>query len=452
MKLQDHHQKAIEELSTDIKAGEHILCVEMIQGSGRHLAVLTAAYNLSSSFGWTSVYILCDRKEFYNQLENIRCKFFKDYDNHPTIATIQSIEYNQIAHSSAIFLFQISDRYELINKTVHNYSGVLIDFSDIIGKHRSFSKSYNSSIKLTFRYTVSDLLKSISDSFHQKNHVSTIENSLEIIKSALDKENYQEILKKEINLIYNKLHEIEDKNQLNEEFIKVIVQNNITLSDLEEIANRRQQLDFFKSLLEDNDFFEEQKKNIGRGDEAVWQHFFEMNQWVLGAGLTQIFLASLDDKKLEQVVSGFNINSSGKRVDALMKTKGYIETLCFIELKTHRTELLHTKEYRGECWQPSNELSGAVSQIQKTVYKAYKQLTDKIESNDSLGNMTGEVLFNYSPKAFLVVGSLKEFEIEQRVNMVKLSSFELYRKNIHSPEIITFDELYERAKFLALYS
>ena len=28
------------------------------------------------------------------------------------------------------------------------------------------------------------------------------------------------------------------------------------------------------------------------------------------------------------------------------------------------------------------------------------------------------------------------------------SSFELYRKNLTSPEIITFDELYERARFI----
>jgi hypothetical protein len=31
---------------------------------------------------------------------------------------------------------------------------------------------------------------------------------------------------------------------------------------------------------------------------------------------------------------------------------------------------------------------------------------------------------------------------------VRICSFELYRRNISPPEIITFDELYERAKFI----
>ena len=53
------------------------------------------------------------------------------------------------------------------------------------------------------------------------------------------------------------------------------------------------------------------------------------------------------------------------------------------------------------------------------------------------------------PKAILVVGSLTEFEAEQRrINKEKFRSFELFRANTASPEIITFDELYERCRFI----
>ena len=75
--------------------------------------------------------------------------------------------------------------------------------------------------------------------------------------------------------------------------------------------------------------------------------FFEKNPWIFGYGLGYIFLLGLDDKKLEQVVQGHSVASHGKRVDALMKTKGVISNLCFIEIKTHVTELLNTKPYRS---------------------------------------------------------------------------------------------------------
>ena len=52
------------------------------------------------------------------------------------------------------------------------------------------------------------------------------------------------------------------------------------------------------------------------------------------------------------------------------------------------------------------------------------------------------------PKSFLVVGSLKEFVGEHGVNAERYRSFELFRRNTLSPEIITFDELYERARFI----
>jgi hypothetical protein len=52
------------------------------------------------------------------------------------------------------------------------------------------------------------------------------------------------------------------------------------------------------------------------------------------------------------------------------------------------------------------------------------------------------------PKAFLVVGNLAEFVTANGVNEPKHRSFELLRRHTLSPEIITFDELYERARFI----
>lgn len=151
-------------------------------------------------------------------------------------------------------------------------------------------------------------------------------------------------------------------------------------------------------------------------------------------------------------MQGHDVNSYGKRVDALMKTKGVISNLCFVEIKTHATRLLDTKPYRASCWSPSKELAGAISQVQGTVASSIKSLSDKININDSLGNPTGEEVYNYQPKAYLVIGSMAEFSTENGVNKDKLRSFELLRKNTSSPEIITFDELYERARFIVIHN
>jgi hypothetical protein len=229
------------------------------------------------------------------------------------------------------------------------------------------------------------------------------------------------------------------------------LKNNITKSDIVALGYRKNQLVRFERLLTDADFFERERANLkAKGKEAVWQTFFEKNPWIFGYGLTYVFNSPLDDKKLEQVVSGYNFNSSGKRIDALMKTRGVVKSFCFGEIKTPETPILKLVQdpYRGECWAISDDLAGAIAQTQKTVQKSVKELTTKIEIKDKSGNLTGEQVFIYQPKSFVVSGNLSEFKTDMGVNEDKFGSFELYRQNLVNPEIITFDELFERAKFI----
>jgi hypothetical protein len=52
-------------------------------------------------------------------------------------------------------------------------------------------------------------------------------------------------------------------------------------------------------------------------------------------------------------------------------------------------------------------------------------------------------IFTHEPKGILVIGNTNQLN-----SFEKRNSFELYRQNVHNPEIITFDELLERAKFI----
>jgi len=234
----------------------------------------------------------------------------------------------------------------------------------------------------------------------------------------------------------------------NEELFTEVVRNAVTKEDVVAVGYRRSQLEIFKQLLTDSDYFEQKRLEEDCGTEALWQRFFEKNSWIFGYGLSYIYTAGLDQKRLEQVVKGFHVGQSGKRVDGLLKSKALASTLCFVEIKTHSTSLLKGEPYRSACWAPSSELSGAVAQIQGTVAAAAESILHKLAMKDDRGNPTGEIVFNFAPKSFVIVGSLSEFCTPAGVNEEKLRSFELYRRNIFQPELITFDELYERAKHI----
>lgn len=215
-------------------------------------------------------------------------------------------------------------------------------------------------------------------------------------------------------------------------------------------------MEIFDRLLNNHDFFliykEQIKKDTGKDckDEAVWQKFFEKNTWILGYGLDYIFNSELDSKKLEQVTSGSNFFSKGKRIDGLLKSLGAINSLCFCELKLSTDSLLKQVKdpYRGESWQISDALSGAIAQVQRTVHKAIKELDTKTEIKDNQDNLTGENLLLYEPKTFIVIGNLQEFLVNDKINEIKYSSFEMFRKNLRNITILTYDELYERAFYI----
>jgi hypothetical protein len=234
----------------------------------------------------------------------------------------------------------------------------------------------------------------------------------------------------------------------NEELFAEVLRHSLTKKDVVAIAFRKRQLEVFKKLLEDPDYFNTLTKKKNCTSESLWQKFFEKNAWIFGYGLSYVYSSGLDEKRLEQVVRGYHVAQSGKRVDALLKTKAFASTLCFVEIKTHKTLLLNDKPYRVGCWSPSDELCGAVAQIQGTVSYASETIFGKLTLTDSDGFPTAEEVFNFHPKSFVVIGSLSQFSGEHGINQEHLRSFELYRRNTNQPEIITFDEMYERARHI----
>ncbi|MDQ3174758.1 MAG: DUF4263 domain-containing protein [Acidobacteriota bacterium] len=57
--------------------------------------------------------------------------------------------------------------------------------------------------------------------------------------------------------------------------------------------------------------------------------------------------------------------------------------------------------------------------------------------------MLRQRVFTVQPKGILVIG-----HTNQLTDVSKRNTFELFRRNVLNPEILTFDELHERAKFI----
>ncbi len=84
-------------------------------------------------------------------------------------------------------------------------------------------------------------------------------------------------------------------------------------------------------------------------------------------------------------------------------------------------------------------MTGGISQIQINC-KTWLRKSFEPENSDELNSKN---IFTVNPRGILVIGNTKELD-----NRNKIETFESFRRNISNPEIITFDELYERAKFI----
>jgi hypothetical protein len=232
------------------------------------------------------------------------------------------------------------------------------------------------------------------------------------------------------------------------ERFRELIRSDASADDVVALAHRRKVVERFRELLTDTDAFARALEETSGGRrEDVWQQFLERNPWVLGVSLAGQLLTSWDPEKLEQVVRGSSISSPGKRVDALLETSGRIRSLVFAEIKHHETDLLTGTEYRSGCWAPSAELTGAVSQAQRTVDMAVTDIGEQLPYTDEAGAETGEAVQVVRPRSFVIAGQLDQLRGQGGVHVAKYRSFELFRRNLYEPEIITYDELLARAEW-----
>lgn len=178
-----------------------------------------------------------------------------------------------------------------------------------------------------------------------------------------------------------------------------------------------------------------------KGEEAIWHHFFKSNEWIIGLNVDIKFIRDLIS---EQRVGNPNSKGIGSpKVDLLGIS--YFTTL--IELKTSNTKIFNSKKTnksRANTWDFSNDFIEAYSQT-------LSQRTELSEDKNLINN-DGKIIDSkkhriLDPKGVLIIGNRNvEFPHNRKTeNEIKTDCFERIRRDIRNIEIITYDELFERA-------
>lgn len=207
---------------------------------------------------------------------------------------------------------------------------------------------------------------------------------------------------------------------------------NLSVAEVNILLKRKERLATFETALKE------------QRPEHEWQRFFEQNKWIFGYGLNYVIL------RLEKQphVGGVRFDrTGGQNPDFLGITRGEVGFTVLVEIKTPQTHLLSGEdEIRNGAWSLSQELTDALMQIQANTDKWNTTGARTDENRDALEK---HGVYTVRPKGILVIGSLAEVRDDPRS---RRETFERFRKSVMGIEIVTFDELYERAKFIVDHS
>ena len=178
--------------------------------------------------------------------------------------------------------------------------------------------------------------------------------------------------------------------------------------------------------------------------EKEWQDFFEKEKWIFGYGLDYRIMRTFDR---EMVVGGASTDNREKPTTDFLMT--FTDYTVLVELKRPDTQIFQERKgARAGTWRFSTDFMDAISQVleQKAQWLAFSQTGDHY---DKAGSQKLDARTR-NAKTILVIGSKTEFKGQEneRDQTIKRDTFELFRRETRGIEILTFDELSERAKFI----
>lgn len=226
----------------------------------------------------------------------------------------------------------------------------------------------------------------------------------------------------------------------------------LSKQDIKELLlpHRRNAIHWFYAFLKDLSnkegvkAFESYRKKHSikeQGEEAIWHHFLKSNDWIIGLNIDIKFIRDLLSKQKVGYEDSKGVGSP--EVDLLGIS--YFTTL--IELKTSRTKIFKEKKTtksRANTWDFSENFVEAYSQAlaQRSEITEFKEIKDN--NGNLIDTKKNRIL---DPKAVLIIGNRNEEfpHIRNSEFDMKSDCFERMRRDSRNIEIVTYDELFERA-------
>lgn len=212
------------------------------------------------------------------------------------------------------------------------------------------------------------------------------------------------------------------------------LQQSLTNEEINILLGRRQGLQEYEAHM-----------HLGDWTETEWQDFFEREEWVFGYGLDYRVMRQFGREMT--VGAGGSNNQDKPVIDFLMSFTDYT---VLVEIKRPDTPIFKaSRGGRAGTWGFSPEFMSAISQLieQKAEWLSFAQTG---EHYNKLGTEALKARTR-NAKSILVIGSRDEFQRsgKPRDAAVMRDTFELLRREARSIDIVTFDELLERARFIA---
>lgn len=175
------------------------------------------------------------------------------------------------------------------------------------------------------------------------------------------------------------------------------------------------------------------KKDEESKKESFWQEEFESNPHILSVAIPNILQIISD----QTYMGGKRIDNRGSSIADFVYKKG-IDNVCIIEIKTPLTKIIEKNKYRDNVYVPSQELTSSIVQV--------KEQKDSLMKNyNAIWRESHEEGINFKafdPKCYLIIGNTSDLDTKQ------LESFNLFRNELRTVEIITYDELLSKMEIL----
>jgi len=229
------------------------------------------------------------------------------------------------------------------------------------------------------------------------------------------------------------------------EIIETLIDEGIISSkDLVNTSFRKRGLQIFRNLISNTVYWKTYASENGlsnHSEEKVWQFFLKKNEWIFGYGLDYRYQSILQD---EVHLSSQELDGSNAVIGDYLLGDKFFTT--FVEIKKPSTPLFAKSDNRSNSWSLSKEFINSVSQILEHKASGLIRL-DKAQYSADGFPITQKP---YDSKVILIIGHWRELvsSLSELEKEIKKKTFELYRRDSRNVDIITYDELYERAKFI----